>query len=67
MKTLECFITFSLLTATDNLCKQFKTWSGSKLFDTLVVFPKEFFEKVNFEKIQQSTTKTWKITKHAKR
>ena len=26
-------------------------WSGSKLFDTLMVFLKDFFEKVNFRKI----------------
>ena len=25
-------------------------WSGSKLFDTMIVFLKEFFEKVNFQK-----------------
>ena len=45
----------------DNLCKKFGlrlgptkclAWSGSKLFDTLVVFPNYFFcgEKVDFEK-----------------
>ena len=28
-----------------------------KRFDTLIVFLKEFFEKVNFEKSQQTTTK----------
>ena len=27
-----------------------QAWSGSKLFDTLIVFLKEFFEKVDFEK-----------------
>ena len=41
------------------LCKQFgprsgptelRSWSGSKPFDTLIEFLKEFFEKVNFEK-----------------
>ena len=32
-----------------------RAWSGSKLFDTLIVFLKEFFEKVNFEKNQQTT------------
>ena len=30
-------------------------WSGPKLFDTLMVFRKRFFEKVNFEKNQQTT------------
>ena len=34
----------------DNLCKQFGPRSGSKLFDTLVVFLKEFSKKVDFEK-----------------
>ena len=43
----------------DNLCKQsgprsgpIKPWylSGFKLFDTQIVFLKECFEKVNFEK-----------------
>ena len=54
------------LSSADNLCKQFgprsgptecRSWSGSKLFDTLIVFLKEFFEKVDFEKNQQTTTK----------
>ena len=31
-----------------------------------MVFLKEFFEKVNFEKYQQMTKKSWKITQHAK-
>ena len=39
----------------------------NKLFDTLIVFWKEFFEKVNFEKSQQMTTEAWKISKHAER
>ena len=43
-----------------------RSWSGSKLFDTLILFLKEFFEKVNFEKSQQMTLKAWKITHHAK-
>ena len=30
------------------------------------MFLKEFFEKVNFEKSQQTTTKEWKIIQHAK-
>ena len=43
-----------LVPSADNLCKQFETrsgptkcraWSGSKLFDTLMVFLKEFFKK----------------------
>ena len=39
--------------------------SGSKPFDTLILFLKEFFEKVDFEKSQQMTTKAWKITQRA--
>ena len=54
----------------DNLCKQFgfrsgptkcRAWSGSKLFDTLMVLLKEFFEKVEFEKNQQTTKKHAKL------
>ena len=46
-------------TSADDLCKQFGPRSGptkrrarsvSKLFDNLIVFLKEFFEKVDFEK-----------------
>ena len=49
------------LSSADNLCKQFGPRSGptecrsrfgSKPFDTLTVFLKEFFEKVNLEKSQ---------------
>ena len=40
--------------------------SGSKPFDALIVFLKEFFEKVYLEKSQQTTTEAWKITQHAK-
>ena len=55
-----------LLLSAVNLCKQFRlilgptecrSRSGSKLFDTLIVLLKEFLEKVNFEKWQQTTTK----------
>ena len=67
-------LTLSLLgglkSSTDTFCKQFgprsgptacRSSSGSKLFDTLQVFLKEFFEKVNFEKeTQQMTTKAFK-------
>ena len=34
------------------------------MFDTLIMFLNEFFEKVNFEKSQQTTTKACKITKY---
>ena len=55
-----------LVSCDDNLCKQFgprsgltwcRAWSGSELFDSLMVFLKEFFEKVDFEKNQQTTKK----------
>ena len=64
-----------ILLSADNLCKQFasrsepterRSWSGSELFYTLIVFLEEFFEKVNFEKSQQMTAKAWKVTQHAK-
>ena len=57
---------FLFLLSADNLCKQFGprsgltfcwSWSGSKLFDTLIVFKKYFFENVNFEKSLQTSTK----------
>ena len=61
-----------LVLSADNLCKQFvprsgpterRAWSGSKLFDTLMLFLKEFFEKVIFEKNLQTTINS----QHAKR
>ena len=35
------------------------------LYYTLIVFLKEFLEKVIFEKSQQTTTKAWKNTQQA--
>ena len=52
----------------DNFCKQFGTrpgpterqaWSGSKLFDTLIVFLKESLVKNNLEK-QKKTIEDYK-------
>ena len=52
-----------LASSADSICKQFgnrsgstecRAWSGSKLFDTQMVFLKELFEKVDFEKNQQT-------------
>ena len=57
------------LSSTDNLCKQFGPRSGpteycslfgSKLFDTLIVFLKDFFEKVNFEEKVSGYNKSMK-------
>ena len=54
------------MSSADNLGKHFgprsgptkcQALSGSKLFDTLMVFLKEFFKKVDFEKKNQQTTK----------
>ena len=42
------------------------TESGSKLFDTMMIIMKEFFEKVDFEKNQQTTKNACKITQNAK-
>ena len=50
-----------LMTSADNLCKQFGPRSGFKLFDTLMVILKELFEKVDFEKNQQTTKKHGKL------
>ena len=64
------FLRMAQVSAADNLCKQFGPRSGltncqagsrSKLFDTLMVFLKEFFKKVDFFKKKKKTTK-----KHAK-
>ena len=64
-----------LVLSADNLCKQFeprsgptkcRARSGSKLFDTLIVFLKEFFEKNHFEKKSVDDKSTSKITQHAK-
>ena len=59
------------MSSAENLSKQFgprsvakniRAWSGIKLFDTQVVFLREIFKKVNFEKKQQ-TTKSMQNTK----
>ena len=58
------------VSSADNFCKQIepisgltKCWvcSGSKQFDTLTVLLKEFFKKVDFEKILQMTKKHEKL------
>ena len=50
---------YHLVSSADNICKQFGprsgptehwAWSGSKPFDTQIVFLKEFLEKLDFEK-----------------
>ena len=62
-RSTSCFITHCLLVSSaHHLCKQFwyrsgptkcRAWSVSKLFDTLMVFLKEFFKNVNVEKISR--------------
>ena len=61
---------FLLVSFADNFCKQFgprlgltKRWPlpGSNLFDTQMVFLKEFFEKVDFEKKTADDKKHEKI------
>ena len=61
------------MSSADNLGKQFgprsglknrqgsRAGSGSKLFDTLMVYLKEFFQNVNFEKNQQTIKKHEKL------
>ena len=44
-------ITFANSLDPDQAWKKCRAWSGSKLFDTLMVFLTDFFEKVNFKKI----------------
>ena len=65
---------YLLVSSAENLCKQFvprpgptkcPACSGSKLFDTRMVFPKEYFEKVDFDKNSADDKKSWKISQHA--
>ena len=51
----------------DPICLTLKwySWSGSKSFDTLIVFLKEFLEKVDFEKNQGATKKYEKLPRNA--
>ena len=78
---LECTTGCYSFLASGNLCRLLITFCkqlgprsgpticrarfGSKLYDTLIVFVKEIFEKFHFEK-NQMTTKAWKITQHAR-
>ena len=64
-----------LMSSADKFCKQFGprsgptkclSCSGSKLFDTLIEFLKEFFEKVDLEKKSADGNKSMKITQYAK-
>ena len=59
------------MSSADNFCEQFgprsgptkcRAWSGSNLFDTLMVFLKEFFKKLDFEKKSADDQNPWKIT-----
>ena len=52
------------VSSADNLGKQFGPRSGSKLFDTLMVFLKEFFQKLILKKNPAENKKTWKITQN---
>ena len=57
-----------LISSAANLCKKFecRAWSGSKLYYTLMVFLKEFFEKDDFEKKSAEDKKAYEITQNAK-
>ena len=68
------FWIFTCLLSADNLCKQIGprsgltkcgTSSGYELFCTLVVFLKDFFEKVNFEKNNNSRRQKNKQNKNS--
>ena len=59
------------VSSTDNFCKQFgprsgltkrQAWSGSKLFDTLVVIHERICSKIDFKKInrRQKSIKNYK-------
>ena len=62
--TISCFnsnlLAETFVVSADNLCKQFGRISGPKLFYTLIVFLKYFFEKVNFEKCHKDDNKSMK-------
>ena len=53
---LECLTLCLPVSSADNLGKQFGPRSGSKLFDILMVFLTDFFQKVNFEKNKKTIT-----------
>ena len=64
-----------LVSSAANLCKQFGSRSGPTNCQSYMCIqtvwhsdsvPEEIFEKVYFEKNQQTTRKAWKITQHAK-
>ena len=57
-KTFVPLTHFLLVPSAENICKQFGPRPGSKLFDTLIIFLKEFFENTDFGKIQQTTKKS---------
>ena len=56
-------------------CKQLRTRSRPKMsaltwikpFDTLILFLKQVFEKVDFQKKSADDNKAWKLAKHANR
>ena len=65
------------LSSAENLCKQFGpksglieclSWSGSKPFDTLIVFLKEYFEKVILKKVgrRQQSMKNYQACEKSK-
>ena len=69
MKNVNSFLASGNSSSADNLCKQFgprsgstehRSLPGSKQFDTLIVFLKEYFEKSNFKKSLQAPTKASK-------
>ena len=60
--SVDCSQTFSKQIGPKS---KWRAWSESNLFDTQMVFLKEFFEKVDFEKNQQ-TTKKHEISQGAK-
>ena len=70
MLVIGCFISFlafgEILSSADDICKQFgsrsgptqgRAWSGSKLLDTLMLFPKKYFETKKSLKISADDKK----------
>ena len=61
--TRICLTLYLLVLSADKFCKQFGRRSGTKLFDSLMVFMKEFFEKVDFERIDKKFPREQSIKK----
>ena len=65
---MSCWINYLLVSSTNNNSldpdkppTKCWTWSGSKLFDTIMVFLKQFFKIIDFEKIRRPQKKQQRV------